>query len=414
MPALPLVEAVLTSILGKISPLCKRQRVVLSHLFALILVRRGRATFVNLARFSHFHEHTLRRHFTRTVDWLGLNLAVVRLTRHPRERLIGVFDATFLPKSGTKTWGLDSFFCSAARAARTGLEVSLVGVVGVESRRAFALGAQQTPAGLGGGSGDEPNRMDVYLAQVTACLPRLPDVRHWVADGNYARIKIFEGLGAHKRHLVTRLRGDADLRFLAVPQAQPRPVGRPRTYDGKVSFGDLSRFECVGALDDQSHVLLYHAVVNSPHFKRDLAVVVLVNERTGGHVVLCSTDTAQPPDEIVAYYRLRFQLEFVIHWAGAGPDAKQHTGLSECQARDEAKLAFHVNLSVAAVGVLRLVSARAGVSLRSLRREAYNAAVVSRTLSQLGLEAESGVMSAALRPVLLLGSLRRTRSLTPL
>jgi len=233
-------------------------------------------------------------------------------------------------------------------------------------------------------------------------------VRYWVADGNYARIKIFRGLSACERHLVTRLRGDADLRFLALPAAQPRRVGRPRTYDGKVSFDDLSRFECVGALDDQSHVLLYHAVVNSPHFKRDLAVVVLVNERTGGHVVLCSTDVSQPPDEIVSYYRLRFQLEFVIR------DAKQHTGLSECQARDEAKLAFHMNLSVAAVGVLRLVSARAGVSLRSLRREAYNAAVVGRTLSQLGLEAEYGVMSAVLRPVVLLGSLRRSRSLTPL
>jgi hypothetical protein len=408
MPALPLVEAVLTSILGKISPLCKRQRVVLSHLFALLLVRRGRATFVNLARFSHLHEHTLRRHFARAVDWLGLNLAVLRLTGHPRERLIGVFDATFLPKSGTKTWGLDRFFCSAAGAARKGLEVSLVGVVGVESRRAFALGAQQTPPGLGGATGNKPNRMDAYLAQVTACLPRLPDVSHWVADGNYARIKIFAGLTARGRHLVTRLRGDADLRFLAVPAAQPRRPGRPRTYDGKVSFDDLSRFECVGALDDQSHVLLYHAVVNSPHFKRDLAVVVLVNERTGVHVVLCSTDTAQPADEIVAFYRLRFQLEFVIR------DAKQHTGLSECQARDEAKLAFHMNLSVAAVGVLRLVSARAGVSLRSLRREAYNAAVVGRTLSQLGLEAEYGVMSAVLRPVVLLGSLRRSRSLTPL
>lgn len=409
MPALPLVEAVLTSILGTISPLCKRQRIVLAHLFSLILIRQGRANFTNLARFSPFHEHTLRRHFCRAVDWLGFNLAVVRLTRHPAERLIGVFDATFLPKSGTKTWGLDRFFCSAAGAARMGLEVSLVGVVAVESRRAFALGAAQTPAGLGGGSSGEPNRMDAYLAQVARCLPRLPDVLYWVADGNYARRKIFVGLAAHGRHLVTRLRGDADLRYLALPRAegQPRQIGRPRTYDGKVDFADLSRFECVGALDDQSHVLLYHAVVNSPHFERDLGVAVMVNQRTGDHVVLCSTDVSQSAEEIVAFYRLRYQIEFVIR------DAKQHTGLSECQARDEAKLAFHMNLSVAAVGVLRLVSARAGVSLTSLRREAYNAVVMGRTLSQLGLEAEYGVMSSVLRPVLMLGSLRRSRSLTP-
>lgn len=407
MPAHPLVEAVLTSILGKISPLCKRQRTVLADLFSLILVRRGRATFANLARFSTLHEHTLRRHFARSLDWLGFNLAVLRLTRHPRERLIGVFDATFLPKAGTKTWGLDRFFCSAADAARKGLEVSVVGVVAVESRRAFALGAEQTPPGLGGGSSGEPNRMDGYLAQVVGCLPRLPEVRHWVADGNYARLKVFAGLAACGRHLVTRLRGDANLRFRATPTEAPRAVGRPRTYDGKVDFADLSRFACVGALDDQSHVRLYHAVVNSPHFKRDLAVVVLVNTRTGKQIVLCSTDTVQAADEIVAYYRLRFQIEFVIR------DAKQHTGLGECQARDAAKQAFHANLSVAAVGVLRLVSARAGVSVRSLRREAYNAVVVDRTLSQLGLAAESGILLSVLQPVLLLGSLRRSRRLTP-
>ncbi len=405
MPALPLVEAVLTLIFAKISPLCKRQRTVLTELFVLILVRRGRVNFTNLARFSALHEHTLRRHFARAVDWLGFNLAVLRLTRHPRERLIGVFDATFLPKSGAKTWGLDRFFCSAAGAARTGLEVSLLGVVAVESRRAFGLSAAQTPAGLS--QTPEYTRMDFYREQITSSLPRLPEVRYWVGDGNYARIKLFEGLTAHQRHLITRLRSDANLRYLARPEEQASG-GRPRTYVGKVDFHDWSRFDAVGALDDQTHVLLYHAVVNSPHFGRDLGVVVLVNERTGGHVVLCSTDVAQPADEIVAFYRLRFQLEFVIR------DAKQHTGLSECQARDQAKLSFHMNLSVAAVGVLRLVSARAGVSLTSLHREAYNATVVGRTLSQLGLGAEYGVLSAVLRPVLLLGSLRRSQSLAPL
>lgn len=229
MPAHPLVEAVLTSILGKISPLCKRQRIVLAHLFSLILVRRGRATFTNLARFSPLHEHTLRRHFARSLDWLGFNLALLRLTRHPGERLIGVFDATFLPKAGTTTWGLDRFFCSAAERARTGLEVSLVGVVAVESRRAFALGARQTPAGLGGGSGDEPNRMDAYLAQVVGCLPRLPEVRYWVADGNYARLKVFGGLAARERHLVTRLRGDADLLSRSRPRHRDESAGRART-----------------------------------------------------------------------------------------------------------------------------------------------------------------------------------------
>jgi hypothetical protein len=408
MPALPLFEAVLASIFGKISPLCKRQRLVLSQLFCLILLRQGRANFANLARFSTLHEHTLRRHFSRSFNWLGVNLVVLRLHAHPRETLVGVFDATFLPKSGTKTWGLGRFFCSAVGAARLGLEASLIGVVAVESRRAFGLGIAQTPSDLGSsaGAGADKTRMDFYLAQVLGLLPHLPQVRYWIGDGGYARRKFFGAITARGKHFITRLRSDANLRYL-FDGARSSGPGRPRLYNGKVEFADLSRFECVGALDDQSHVLLYHAVVNSPHFGHDLGVVVLVNERTGGHVVLCSTDVEQIPEEIVSFYRLRYQIEFVIR------DAKQHAGLTECQARDQVKLAFHLNLSVAAVGVMRLAGARAGVSLASLRREAYNALVVGRVLEQLGLQAQYDLLSASLRSVLLLGSMRRSRSAAP-
>ncbi len=52
--------------------------------------------------------------------------------------MIGVFDASFLPKSGTCTPGLDKFFSLAAGAVRKGLEVSVLGVVTTMSRRIFA------------------------------------------------------------------------------------------------------------------------------------------------------------------------------------------------------------------------------------------------------------------------------------
>ena len=55
----------------------------------------------------------------------------------------------------------------------------------------------------------------------------------------------------------------------------------------------------------------------------DLRVVLLV-----GHgkeqVILASTDTGRSAEEVVRYYRLRYQIEFVLQ------DAKQHTGLAHC------------------------------------------------------------------------------------
>ncbi|WP_423824994.1 transposase [Salinibacter ruber] len=63
--------------------------------------------------------------------------------------------------------------------------------------------------------------------------------------------------------------------------------------------------------------------------------------------MLAWADTSQPAEEVARYYRLRYQIEFVIR------DAKQHTGLTHCQARSQEKLDFHLNMSTAAASMLR-------------------------------------------------------------
>lgn len=228
-------------------------------------------------------------------------------------------------------------------------------------------------------------------------------VSHFVGDGYYAKRKVFDTLRRHDKHLITKLRPDANLRFLAQAWEQnsgPRG-GRPRRYMGKVRFEGFDRagspFSEEGRLEDLPHVCLYAALVNSEHFKRDLRLVVLHNVRDGSYLVLASTDLAQTADEIVAFYRLRYQLEFIIR------DAKQFTGLTECQARDETKLDFHLNMSVAAVNLGRLVSRRVSLSLTSYVREAYNAFLVGRLLSELSLEADFEVSHSGIERVIQTG-----------
>lgn len=401
MPAQTILTSVLSGIFAKMADICnchigKRRRDFLAELFGVVFAMRGRVNFTNLARFSRFHEQTFRRHFARAFDWMSFNLMLLRLWRHPDERVIGVFDCSFMPKSGTETYGLDKFFSSASGAVRTGLEVSLLGIVATTSRRTVALDATQTPPGLSNGQKGGYSRVDFYLEQILDSLSRLKEVVYWVGDGYYAKTKFFDGLASCGKHFVTRLRSDANLRYLYTGPRKTGP-GAPKKYDGKVHFDRLSGFTEVGVLDDQPHVRLLATKANSPHFGSDLKVVVLVNERQGSYAVLCSTDLGQPAEEIVAFYRLRYQIEFVIR------DAKQQTGLTHCQARSQEKIDFHLNVSFAAVNLVRLLCRKAGLSLTSYVREAYNAFLVRRLFSELSLEAEFDLLHPGVQQVIQTG-----------
>ena len=148
--------------------------------------------------------------------------------------------------------------------------------------------------------------------------------------GTYARRKVFHTVTSHGKALISKLRTDANLRLVIRPERQR---GR---YGAKIKWGQWDMLDQVGVLNDLPYVRLYTALVNSEHFKRDLRIVVLVNERDGHYAIICSTDVNQAPEEIVYYYRLRYRLEFCIR------DAKQFAGLTHCQARDEIKLDFHM------------------------------------------------------------------------
>ena len=352
---------------------------------------RGRINFTNVARFSSLSEQTFRRHFARFFDWVAFNLTIMQISYHPEEPMIGVFDASFLPKSGKKTYGLDKFFSSAAGANRYGLEVSILGCIATFSRRVWTLDVTQTPPGLSQKEKASYNRMNFYLEQITDLLGKLPHIQYWVGDGTYARKKVFDAVTGHGKALISKLRTDANLRLVVNPERQR---GR---YGAKINWGNWDQLEQLGVLEDLPHVRLYTAFVNSEYFKRDLRIVVLVNERDGHYAIICSTDINQPPEEIVYYYRLRYRLEFCIR------DAKQFAGLTHCQARDENKIDFHINMSFAAVNLVRLMCQKFGGSINSYVREAYNTFIVQQLIEQLCLEAEFDISHPRIRPVIQIG-----------
>ena len=132
------------------------------------------------------------------------------------------------------------------------------------------------------------------------------------------------------------------MRYLYTGPPKEGP-GAPKQYDGKIDWSApkalARRFDEGGRLPDQPDVRILTTVAGSLHFGRDLRVVLLIGPE-GEQVILASTNTGQNPEEVVRYYRLRYQIELVIR------DAKQHTGLAHCQARSQEKLDFHLNMFV--------------------------------------------------------------------
>ena len=112
-------------------------------------------------------------------------------------------------------------------------------------------------------------------------------------------------------------------------------------------------------------------MVNHPQFKRNLHLVVVRHLPTGGYALLFSTDVSLSAKTIYRYYKARFQIEFLFR------DAKQFTGLSDCQARSAGKLRFHFNASLSAVSFAKLEARQssdrpqAPFSMASLKRRYF-------------------------------------------
>lgn len=339
------IPGILTPILAKITSLSKWQRDFMVEAFSVLFCRQGRATFENLSRYSCYNELTFRRHFRTFFDWVGFNTSLIDWSSG---NFIGVLDCSFLAKSGQHTYGLDKFWSGCLGKAVKGLEISLLGCINIANKQTWVIDASQTPAGLAATDKKGYSRIDFYMEQVLDCLSALSPIVYFVADGYYAKEKVFNTLRQQGKHLITKLRSDADLYMLWQQGRQPKQRGASRKYAGKADFQDLKSWQYIGEDSKYVYLQLYCQQLYSKRYHRTLVVVLVRNTKTNKYVLLASTDLQQEARQVVQYYQLRFQIEFVFR------DAKQFTGLTHCQARDQDKLDFHINLSLAAINVAHI------------------------------------------------------------
>ncbi|SRR5258706_8748247 len=112
----------LQSVLSTLRQTKKPQQKFVAHLFGLLLMLPGHATFRNLSRYSAYHEKTLTRWYARDFDFVALNKAAILHVIPPAHEQALVLDASFVPKSGKKTYGLDRFWNGSHSRTEKGLE----------------------------------------------------------------------------------------------------------------------------------------------------------------------------------------------------------------------------------------------------------------------------------------------------
>ena len=187
-------------------------------------------------------------------------------------------DASFIPKSGKKTYGLDHFWNGCHSRKEKGLEVCGVALVDVNKNTAFTLSVAQTvPTNQNkkAEAEDEETRIDQYLQHLRDVQPYLKEDESYLAvDGFFSKKKFIDGVTDLKIHQIGKLRCDADMRYLYTGPKREKGSGRQKVYDGKVNWQDLSRFTYHHTQED---IALYSLVINHKCFKRNLKVVVLIN-----------------------------------------------------------------------------------------------------------------------------------------
>ena len=383
---------IVNNILKQMPAVGQPQRMFLVMLFSTILALRGRVNFRNLSRYGDYSERTIARQFRRSFDWPDFHQRIITTALDPQAKVISAQDASFIPKSGKQTFGLGHFFNGCAGRAERGLEISTLAVVDVTHRCAFTLAVAQTPptCATAAKQDQEATLVDFYTQQLRAHHHRLPAwVTYHAVDGYFAKKKYIDAVVDLRLHPITKLRGDADCRFLFTGP-HPTRRGAHRKYDGKVHWQDLSRFEALGTLAEAEHVHLYTAVVWHVTLKRKLRVVVLINRQdpaTPRYLVLASTDLALDGHKLLELYGARFQIEFLFR------DSKQFTGLTDCQARAEAPLSFHFNASLATLNLVRAedLNAQAGAeprvfSMASWKQCQFNERLLDLFIEKLALD----------------------------
>lgn len=368
------IETLTSTILRQMPDINKWQRDFFHHLLGLFLSLRGRYTYLNLSRYGRKNELTYRNHYASGFDFQTFNRLLIE--QHTSQRRVIAFDPSYVSKSGKHTPGVGYFWSGCAGKAKWGLEICGFAAVDLDANTALHYLATQTLPEA------DQGLMSFYCALVQKQAPELLKMSRYLCVDAFFSKKSFVDAALEKGlHLVTRLRDDAVLHYPAPPKKAAQK-GRPKKYGDRFSIKnpDPQQLPCIAESKEQR---IYGGTIYVKSLKRLVKVAIVHHLKADSSLQIAKiyicTDLELPVQDILTYYKGRFQIEFLYR------DGKQHTGLEDTQSRKKEALEYHFNMSLTAVSVAKVLhhlsvdkNERGPFSMADVKTQYFNELMIDR------------------------------------
>lgn len=400
-------ESLMTTMVQKITNITKGRRSAIVEILLLYISCRGRVNFSQFGREGVRYEKTYRYHYEKAFDWSGLNTLLIQ--EYCTNELIIGFDPSYISKSGKRTPGIGTFYSGVAGGYKKGLEIGSLAIIDINQNTAYHYESVNTPNNYSELNEDK-TIVDHYAGLIIERSKGLEDISTILTvDGYFAKKKFVDAISDKTNlEIICRLRDDANLRYL-VDKPEIGKRGRPKKYEGKVDLKNLDKTKFKKEYEDED-VILYGLVLNSVGLKRNIKVCIAEFLGKDGIVrtqkIFFSTNIERDTKEIYKYYKARFQMEFIFR------DAKQYTGLEQCQARSKKKLNFHFNASMTSINLAKCIlrskvdkDKSIPLSIGDLKMKFQNRNLLYRIFSIYGIDHELIKMNDDYKNILKYGNI---------
>lgn len=335
------VETFTAAILRKISDIGKSRLNFLVHIVHLYLSMRGRKNYLMMERYGKYSEQTYRQNFDKGFDFKTFNKELIG--RYCGSELVWIFDPSYIAKSGKKTSGVGYFWSGCAGCMKWGLELSALALADIENHTALHYNATQTQAIKG-----EESLRTYYAQLICQQAPELIKTSKLMAFDAFFSKKLFvDSICGAGFTMISRLQSNIYMRYSYIGEQKPK--GRKKEYDGKIDTKNVSTKHFKIIQSDEEEVI-YEGIAHVRCLKRWVKIVLVHTIKAGKvhkAVVYFSTDKNASGLQVLQYYRMRYQIEFLFR------DAKNHLGLEESQSRNETALDFHFNLALTTLNIAK-------------------------------------------------------------
>lgn len=382
----PLTMDILT-LLQVLSPCLETTAIrQLSRIIPAMMAMTGRVTMLSISRWSEKggSYRTVQRFYHTVLPWATMFWLFFQhhLLKTESTYLIAG-DECVVTKAGKETHGLDRFFSSLYGKPVPGLAFFALSLIDVEERRSYPMMVEQVvrseeekaaakakaakkkskkekkgkPGRPKGSKNQDKTQVtltpELTLIQrmVRKLLTLMGDslpVEHLVMDGHFGNNNALQMTRQCGLHLISKLRYDSALYFRYEGPYAGR--GPHRKYGDKIDYDHIpERYLQATTIEKEIRTDVYQAEVLHKEFAQPLNVVIIVktNLKTDAQarVILFSSDLTLGYEQVINYYRLRFQIEFNFR------DAKQYWGLEDFMNVKEVAVTNAANLSLFMVNV---------------------------------------------------------------